>query len=250
MSRNLLIVLVVLCAGIAGLIVFSGKKSELPHADPTHAPGPDTTATTPTPNTPGAGAQPAPAVPFVANNGAVIQPGTSGQPPVVAPATTGGVQTGLLVRMPSGAEIPIVNPLEMPDTKPLPVLEKDYLANTNREDRLDLMMDITDWPGPETVKVLTRLFQAETDAELRVDLLDSLLSIEGSVDEKLSLLALGTAKGQPTEVRQSAIDGLIDLEDPRVIPILNGLLNDPDEEIREGAKDAIEMLQTPPVTLK
>ena len=34
------------------------------------------------------------------------------------------------------------------------------------------------------------------------------------------------------------------------LPILHGLLNDPDEEIREGAKDAIEMLQTPPVTLK
>ncbi len=250
MSRNLLIVLVVLCAGIAGLIVFSGKKSLLPQADPTHAPGPDTTAATPTPGTPGTAAQPAPATPFVGNNGAVIPSGPSGQPTVVAPLTATASKTGLMVQMPSGAQIPIVNPLEMPDTKPLPMLEKDYLAKTNREDRLDLMMDITDWPGPETVKVLTRLFQAETDPELRVDLLDSLLSIEGSVDEKLSMLALATAKGQPTEVRQSAIDGLIDLEDPRVISILNGLLNDPDEEIREGAKDAIEMLQTPPVTLK
>ena len=139
----------------------------------------------------------------------------------------------------------------MPDTKPLPVLEKDYLATTNREDRLDLMMDITDWPGPETVKVLTRLFQAETDPELKVDLLDSLLGVDGSVDEKIAMLTLGTAKGLPTEVRQSAIDGLIDLDDKRVIPILNGLLNDPDEEIREGAKDALEMLQTePPTVLK
>jgi hypothetical protein len=250
MSRNLLIVLVVLCAGIAGLILFSGKKSELPHADPTHAAAPETATTTPAPNAPGTAARPAPAVPFVANNGTVVQPGTSGQPPVVAPASAGASQTGLVVTMPSKAQIPVVNPLEMPDTKPLPVLEKEYLANTNREDRLDRIMDITDWPGPETVKVLTRLFQAESDPELRVDLLDSLLSIEGSVDEKLSMLALATAKGQPTEVRQSAIDGLIDLEDPRVIPILNGLLNDPDEEIREGAKDAIEMLQTPPVTLK
>jgi len=31
-----------------------------------------------------------------------------------------------------------------------------------------------------------------------------------------------------------------------VIPVLNGLLNDPDEEIREGAKDALEMLQSQP----
>lgn len=247
MSRNLLIVLVVLCAGVAGLIIFSGTKSGSVHPIAT-TPPPDTAT-----HTTGAGVNPAPtpAVPVAGNNGTVLTPGTTGQPVVVAPAPTALLQTGLVVKMPSGAQIPVINPLEQPDTKPLPVLEKNYLATTNREDRLDLMMDITDWPGPETVKVLTRLFQAETDAELRVDLLDSLLSIEGSVDEKIALLTLGTAKGQPTDVRQSAIDGLIDLEDKRVIPILNGLLNDPDEEIREGAKDALEMLQTaPPVTLK
>jgi hypothetical protein len=32
----------------------------------------------------------------------------------------------------------------------------------------------------------------------------------------------------------------------RVIPVLNGLLYDPDEEIREGAKDALKMLQSQP----
>ena len=248
MSRNLLIVLVVLCAGIAGLIMFSGNKSGTTLHPIVTTPSPDATA-----GTPGTAVNPAPTpvAPVPGNNGTTLTPGNTGRPTVVAPAPA-VLQTGLLARtMPPGAPIPAVNPLDMPDTKPLPVLEKDYLANTNREDRLDLMMDITDWPGPETVKVLTRLFQAETDAELRVDLLDSLLSIDGSVDEKLAMLALGAAKGQPTEVRQSAIDGLIDLEDQRVIPILNGLLNDPDEEIREGAKDALEMLQTPtPTTLK
>ncbi len=246
MSRNLLIALVVLCAGIAGLIVFSGKKSGTLHPIVTTSP-PDGATGTPAPNTPGATVNPAPAV---GNNG-TLTPGTTGQPTVVAPVPTAVLQTGLLARLPVSPQIPVVNPLDMPDTKPLPALEKDYLANTNRDDRLDLMMDITDWPGAETVKVLARLFQAEADPELRVDLLDSLLSIEGSVEEKLAMLTLGTAKGQPTEVRQSAIDGLIDLEDQRVIPILNGLLNDPDEEIREGAKDALEMLQSaPPVTLK
>lgn len=245
MSRNLLIVLVVLCAGIAGLIIFSGRKSGTTLHPVVTPPPPEATAGTPgTPVNPA----PVPTAPVTGNNGTAPTPGATVPPAVVAPAPTAVLQTGLVARMPSGAQIPVVNPLDMPDTKPLPQLEKDYLANTNREDRLDLMMDITDWPGPETVKVLTRLFQAETDAELRVDLLDSLLSIEGSVTEKLALLTLGAAKGQPTEVRQSAIDGLIDLEDQRAIPILNGLLNDPDEEIREGAKDALEMLQTPPPT--
>ena len=61
------------------------------------------------------------------------------------------------------------------------------------------------------------------------------------------MLTMGARQGLPNEVRQSAIDGLIDLDDQRVIPVLNGLLNDPDEEIREGAKDALEMIQSQPV---
>jgi len=130
--------------------------------------------------------------------------------------------------------------------KPLPVLEKDYTATTNRDQRLDIMMDIAETPGAEAVKVLTRLFEAESDLDLKVDLLDSLLGIEGFKDEKLIMLTLGARQALPSEVRQSAIDGLIDLDDQRVIPILNGLLNDPDAEIREAAKDAIEMLQSQP----
>ena len=208
MSRNLLIVLVVLCAGIAGLIIFSGTKSTT--VQPVTAP--DTTAVTPAPTpTPGTAVTPAPTpVTPVAGNSTAVTPGT---PTVVTPGATAVLQTGMVAKLHSGTLVPIPNPLDMPETKPLPELEKNYLATTNREDRLDLMMDITDWPGPETVKALTRLFQAETDPELRVDLLDSLLSIEGSVEEKLAMLKLGTEKGLPTEVRQSAIDGLIDLED-------------------------------------
>lgn len=130
--------------------------------------------------------------------------------------------------------------------KPLPELITDYASTTNRDERLDLMMDIADLPGPESIRALTQLFEAETDAELKVDLLDSLLGIEGFPEEKLKMLTSGTKQGLPSDVRQSAIDGLIDLDDQRVIPVLNGLLNDPDEEIRESAKDALEMLQSQP----
>jgi HEAT repeat protein len=128
----------------------------------------------------------------------------------------------------------------------LPVLIQNYATSTNRDDRLDIMMDIADLPGPDSIRALSTLFDAETDNDLKVDLLDSLLGIEGFVDEKLKMLTKGTAKNLSSEVRQSAIDGLIDLDDQRVIPVLNGLLNDPDEEIRESAKDALEMLQSQP----
>jgi len=146
-------------------------------------------------------------------------------------------------------EASITNLLDDPPMKPLPELERDYASTTNRDTRLDVMMDISEAGTADSVKSLTRLFDLETDPDLKVDLLDSLLGIEGFKDEKLIMLTLGVRQGLPSDVRQSAIDGLIDLEDTRSIALLNGLLNDPDPEIRQSAQDAIEILQTPVVQL-
>ena len=246
MSRNTVILLVVLCAGVAGLIVFSKMRSAQ------QSPGVQQTARD-------AVASPAPANSERPNNAPVVS-GRATQPapapaPTITMISTGAPQMTTLPRaVPGGTSLPalahvpgtttqIENPV--PDLKPLPVLEKEYATATNRDVRLDLMMDIAETPGPESIKTLTRLFEAETDTDLKVDLLDSLLGIEGFKEEKLIMLTMGARQGLPVEVRQSAIDGLIDLDDQRVIPVLNGLLNDPDPEIREGAKDALEMLQTP-----
>jgi hypothetical protein len=246
MSRNLSILLIVMCAAIAGLIIYSkskpaaGPRSDSPSDNATVSPAP-TAPPTPGPVSPTIVEQ-TPVTPPVSSS--PVTPSTVAPPPLVSVVTTG------LVPRPPGPGLVMTNLTEDPDMKPLPVLEKNYLTTTNRDDRLDIMMDITDWPGPEAVRTLTRLFQSETDPDLKVDLLDSLLGIEGQVEEKLAMLTLGTQKGLPTEVRQSAIDGLIDLDDQRIIPVLNGLLNDPDEEIREGAKDALEMMQSQPAVLK
>jgi len=250
MSRTTVILLAALCAAIAGMIVLSKMRSKQIAQGDGSQPGETTAAAGKTPP-PAQGNTAAPgttrvrpldgeprtpiAIPSVgqpANNNtsrmtiAAANPATTGRPPLT-------VQ-------------PLIEPLEDAAPKPLPVMEKEYFTATNRDVRLDLMMDIADTSSADAVKALTRLFEAETDADLKVDLLDSLLGIEGFKEEKLIMLTLGARQGLPTEVRQSAIDGLIDLDDQRVIPVLNGLLNDPDEEIREGAKDALEMIQSQP----
>ena len=254
MSRNTVILLVALCGAIAGLIIFSKLRS-------------GSAANTAQP----VASQPATETPTVAaptranNNASPLRPGRTTTPtpvvenqtPVAAVSSSANTQ-GLNAIAAANPNVPHSNlvaqalkPLTekdlAPETKPLPVLEKDYAATTNRDERLDIMMDIAEMPGPESVKALTRLFEAEKDTDLKVDLLDSLLGIEGFKEEKLIMLTMGARQGLPTEVRQSAIDGLIDLDDARVIPVLNGLLNDPEEEIREGAKDALEMIQSQPV---
>jgi hypothetical protein len=143
----------------------------------------------------------------------------------------------------------ITNLLGDPPEKTLPELERDYASTTNRDTRLDIMMDVAEAANADSIKVLTRLFELEKDNDLKVDLLDSLLGIDGFKDEKLIMLTLGVRQGLPNDVRQSAIDGLIDLEDNRSISLLNGLLNDPDPEIRQSAQDAIEIIQTPPAQI-
>ena len=249
MSRNTVILLVVLCAGIAGLIIFSKMRSSQGT----------------TPLQPVARESTAPTESGSVGRSAVASPFKATKP--VPPANPAPVATSIPTSAPAMASIPHATPgssnapalVRAPVTnadvevKPLPVLEKEYAATTNRDERLDLMMDIAEVSSPESVKALTRLFEVETDPDLKVDLLDSLLGIEGFNDEKLIMLTMGARQGLPSDVRQSAIDGLIDLDDQRVIPILNGLLNDPDAEIREAAKDALELVQSqaqPTVILK
>jgi hypothetical protein len=252
MSRNIVILLVVLCAGVAGLIVFSKMRSGLgsqasqasEHAEsqpPTRVANTDSQAGTRTPNDP---ARVGTTTPLPASGaqvgGVTTEPGRStiaAQRP--STLTSQPPRTGT-----SLAPINLANTNEVPELKPLPVLEKDYASATNRDTRLDIMMDIAETPGADSVRTLTRLFEVETDGDLKVDLIDSLLGIEGFKEEKLIMLTMGARQGLPTEVRQSAIDGLIDLDDARVIPVLNGLLNDADPDIREGAQDALEMLQS------
>jgi hypothetical protein len=234
MSKNAVILLVVLCAAVAGLISFSKLRSKPDVASPTATvTEPGTAVPTPAPvNDRIASPSPRPTEPRVAV-------------PVAPSITTQAPLARTTIAAPGNRTVTIT-PIteEGPVLKPLPQLEKDYSSTTNRDARLDIIMDITENPSAEAVQTLARLFDVETDPELKVDLLDSLLGIEGFKDEKLVLLTKGAAPGLPNDVRQSAIDGLIDLDDRRVIPVLNGLLNDPDPEIREGAKDALELLQS------
>jgi HEAT repeat protein len=85
------------------------------------------------------------------------------------------------------------------------------------------------------------LFRAEKDRELRTELINALIDISGCKDEKLSLLRLGIATDQAGDTREAAIDGLIDLEDERALPLLQELTADPDEKVRAVAKHALAL---------
>jgi HEAT repeat protein len=233
MSRGLIIAIVLLSVALAGLLFISQRKSSVP-----------------LPATNGVAVTPATSTPPPSRNTSVppVRPAaTSTHPGYVSPAVRSNIAHRVLTMVTNDASV--TNLLHDPPAKTLPELERDYATTTNSETRLDAMMDIAEAGNAEAVKALTRLFEVETNADLKVDLLDSLLGIDGFKEEKLIMLTLGVRQGLPAEVRQSAIDGLIDLEDTRSMALLNGLLNDPDPEIRQSAQDAIEILQAPPTQI-
>ena len=129
-------------------------------------------------------------------------------------------------------------------TPTAPELEKKYLANPDFTERVQVIFQLSDLGSPEALSVLGRLFQKEQDPDLRIQVINSLFDIDGQDDKKVALLAAGAATNQPKDVRDAAIDSLGSIDIKHAMPILQSLLNDADEDIREHAKDTIEQLQT------
>jgi len=177
-------------------------------------------------------------------------------PPQPAPAATDSTQPA-----PAAAAVPSSKPVEAvaPTAQPTPLtpvttpsggaaqvaasLEAAYIANPEFGARVETIYKLTDASTPEAIASLGRLFHMEKDPELKTEILDSLFDIDGQDERKAALLAAGAGADQPKEVRLSAIDGLEDVDAKYALPILQAMASDPDEEIREAAKDAIEMLQ-------
>lgn len=59
----------------------------------------------------------------------------------------------------------------------------------------------------------------------------------------LTVIQRGVDSGLPQAVRLAAISAMEDRQDAHATTTLQGLLNDPDAEVREAAKDALEWLQ-------
>src|SRR4051794_14883448 len=176
MTRGTIIVIAALLAALAALLVLPKVR----HGSTAAAPPASTTAVA------------------VATASTSRPPATQPRPqtPVVAPrAPTSSTQAMAAAGAQRPPQIIRSDDPDPEPQKPLPTLEKDYFATTNRETRLDLMMDIAENTTPQPVKSLPRLFQSEQDPELKVDLIDSLLGIEGFKDEKLIMLTHGIQQG-------------------------------------------------------
>lgn len=121
--------------------------------------------------------------------------------------------------------------------------EKSYRSATGFDDRFEAAIQIGQVGTPEAVLALARLFREERDKDLRVELVNALIGIGGCKEERLEFLKLALPPEQPAEVREAAIDGLVDLEDARALPLLRGLFDDPDPAIRTLARQSHELVE-------
>ena len=133
---------------------------------------------------------------------------------------------------------------ETPETiKEIAGLETSYQTNTEFAAKIEAVFKISDVGSPASLIALGRLFNQEKDPELKAELLAALGDIQGLDKQKLALLTAGAAPDQARQVRQAAIDGLTLLDSKYALPMLETLSSDADEEIRESAKDAIQIVQ-------
>jgi hypothetical protein len=122
--------------------------------------------------------------------------------------------------------------------------ETDYQNTPDFQKRVVIIYNLSSVDSPDTIDAIGRLFLGEKDKELKIELVNSLLDIDGQNDKKLAILSTAIHGDQPKDVRLEGIDGMGDTEDKRAIQMLQSLLTDPDEDIREGAQDTIDQLQT------
>jgi len=86
--------------------------------------------------------------------------------------------------------------------------------------------------------------------ELRVQILSTAADMGDDDDQnvknqKLILYTNALVNGQPDDVRETAVDGLEQLDDPRTLSLWQRLLQDPDEDIRNSAQAAVERYSQP-----
>jgi HEAT repeat protein len=147
---------------------------------------------------------------------------------------------------PVAPEAPATPPEDSPEALSGQVkqFEADYKNTDDFQKRVVIIYNLSSVESPDTVDAIGRLFLDEKDKELKIELVNSLLDIDGENDKKLAILSGAIRGDQPKDVRLQGIDGMGDTEDKRSIQVLQGLLIDPDEDIRENAQDTIDQLQT------
>lgn len=116
------------------------------------------------------------------------------------------------------------------------------LASDNQEQAMDLMLDLEDRGGPESVKGLGLVIDRALDDELKLDAIASLSMMAEDEDVSAPLLR-AMDDGSPT-VRVEALDAVADAGMVNLLPVLRvRLQRESEPETQEALQETIEELE-------
>lgn len=113
---------------------------------------------------------------------------------------------------------------------------------TEPSERSEFVAELWELNTPEAIEILRQQFFVERDPDVRADILSGVVDDPkpATREGRFSLLSAALAPNQPADVRSIAVNLLADYDDPRAVALLQNLIQDPNEDVREAAKDAIE----------
>ena len=148
------------------------------------------------------------------------------------------------------------SPLSQRPTSPDNRAAEDRLVNTlaqyssaDEEARHNIVEHLADFVDEgldkdHVAKALSSLFATEKSSDIKVLILDELEALDTS--SLIGQVTPALSSDQPVDVRDEAIAILKDLGDKSAIAVLQPLLGDSDDDIREEAQDAINHLNGAP----
>ena len=119
-------------------------------------------------------------------------------------------------------------------------LRQKFLSTQNPNERSAILQALGELDNAEAIAVLGFLFQNEQDEEVKLDMLATLEQMEVPNAPTMPIIATALRPEQPQSVREEAIDMLAELDEPGALQMLQSLTADPNPEIRDAAKDALE----------
>jgi hypothetical protein len=159
------------------------------------------------------------------------------------PAATPENEPAATIVPPAAADRSLEQPTPGADETPAQTagsLRQKFLSTQDANERTAILQALGELDNAEAIAVLGFLFQNERDEELKLDMLATLEQMEVPNAPKMPILTAALRPEQPQSVREEAIDVLAELDEPGALQTLQSLTTDPNPEIRDAAKDALE----------
>ncbi len=119
----------------------------------------------------------------------------------------------------------------------------EFESDGDEARRIEIVFQLAANGSPGARSKLEDLYRNPPTPRLKLEIVNALTFVEPqNLEFALALLIDAIGAEQSPELRETALDALREIEDPRTIDVWRRIANDPDADFREAATQAIEYL--------